>query len=183
MRKMNIFNNLLFITFLTMVIAGGTIFAVVWFANYQEIQHPAIWRGRFPGTAICYKQDCGKQDHLLPASISPGETKTAIVPLEKEGEPLILYVAVSMQPLVHEGASSPEGSVKIELFDPDGKSTVYLSKDETLKGSIPDSPYKNSEVHKSFQFTVERAGDYTIRVTPYSYGIDYIDIVIRGADH
>lgn len=167
--------------FFTMALAVGVIFTIVWFADQQEIKHPAIWRGRFPGTAICYKEDCGKKDNLLPSSIKPGETKTALIPLEKENEKLTLYLMVAMQPLIQEGKDSPEASVEVELKNPDKKTIIYLEKEEILKGSIPNSPNKNSNSFKEFNFTIEKAGDYTLKITPYSYGIEYIDVTIREA--
>lgn len=178
-KKQNIFQNQFFVMFFTVVFVGGLIFAFIWFANQQEIKHPAVWRGRFPGTAICYKEDCGKKNSLLPSSISPGETKTALIPLEKENEKLTLYLMVSMQPFVQEGKNLPEASLEIEFKDPEGKRIFYLSKEEILKGSIPDSPNKNSNSLKEFNFTVEKTGDYTLKITPYSYGIEYIDVTIR----
>ena len=116
-KKQNIFQNQFFVMFFTVVFVGGLIFAFIWFANQQEIKHPAVWRGRFPGTAICYKEDCGKKNSLLPSSISPGETKTALIPLEKENEKLTLYLMVSMQPFVQEGKNLPEASLEIEFKD------------------------------------------------------------------
>ena len=164
----------IFYIFLMFFLSGLIILAVSLFQKWENSKHPVLWKKTFPGTAVCYWDSCGKKDSLLPQSIEPGKPRIETFSLEKENKELILEIYISIQP-----TAKPEVSLEIELQNPDKKRVFYLSKEKPFEGKASDSPIKNSTFFTKFNFIADKKGEYTLKITPYNYGIAYIDISVH----
>jgi len=164
----------IFYIFFMFFLSGLIILAMSLFQKWENSKHPILWKKTFPGTAVCYWDSCGKKDSLLPQSIEPGKPRIETFSLEKENKELTIEVRISTQPI-----AKPEASLEIELKNPDGKRVFYLNKEKFFEGKTSGSPIKNSAFSTKFNFTANKQGKYTLRVTPYNYGIAYIDTIVR----
>ena len=172
--KKSRFKKGVFYLFLIFFISGLIFLAVFLYAKWENQKYPVLWRTTVTGTAVCYWEKCGKKGTLLPDRIEPGRPRIANFVLDKENKQLILEVIISIQPVV-----KPEISLEIELQNPGKNKIFYISKEEVFKGTTSDSPNENSIISKKFDFTADRAGEYTLTVTPYNYGVAYVDVSVR----
>lgn len=160
--------------FLMFFISGLIILAVLLFQKWENSKHPLLWKKTFLGTAVCYWDKCGAKNSLLPNNIELGKSRIETFSLDKENKELTLEVYISIQPI-----AKPEVSLEIELINPDKKRVFYLSKEKPFKGKASDSPIKNSTFFTKFNFIADKQGEYTLRVTPYNYGVAFIDISVH----
>ncbi len=164
----------IFYIFLMFFLSGLIILAGLLFQKWRNDKYPIFWKKTFPGTAVCYWDSCGKKDSLLPNNIEPGQPRIETFLLEEENKELTLEVRISIQPI-----AKPEASLEIELKNPDKRRVFYLSKEKLFEGKSSDSPIKNSSFSAKFNFIADKKGEYTLKITPYNYGIAYIDISVQ----
>jgi len=164
----------IFYLFFILLLSGLIVLATFLFQKWENYKYPILWEKTFPGTAVCYWDSCGKKGSLLPQSIEPGKPRIETFLLEKENKELILEVRISTQPIV-----KPEASLEIELKNPDKKIVFYLSKEKLFEGKPSDSPNENSFFSAKFYFIADKQGYYTLKITPYNYGIAFIDISVH----
>jgi len=164
----------IFYIFFIFFLSGLIVLAISLFQKWENDKYPILWKKTFPGTAVCYWNSCGEKDSLLPQNIEPGKPRIETFSLEKENKELILEVRISTQPI-----AKPEASLEIELINPDKKRVFYLSKEKLFEGKTSDSPIKNSIFSTRFYFIADKQGEYTLKITPYNYGIAFIDISVH----
>jgi hypothetical protein len=164
----------IFYTFLMFFGSALIILGISLFQKWENSKHPLLWKKTFPGTAVCYWDSCGEKNSLLPENIEPGKPRIETFSLEKENKELTLEIYISLQPI-----AKPEASLEIELQNPDKKRVFYLSKEKPFKGEASDSPTKNSTLFTKFNFIADKKGEYTLKITPYNYGIAFIDISVH----
>ncbi len=164
----------IFYIFFIFFLSGLIILAILLFQKWRNDKYPILWKKTFPGTAVCYWNSCGEKGSLLPDRIEPGKPRIETFSLEKENKELILEVRISTQPI-----AKPEASLEIELKNPDKKRVFYLSKEKLFEGKPSNSPIKNSFFSTKFNFIADKQGEYTLKITPYNYGIAFIDISVR----
>jgi len=143
------------------------------FEKWENKKYPILWEKSFPGTAIWLEdcQQCGKKGTVLPNNVKPGEPRIASFSLQEKDKEMILDVKLVAQIRI-----KPEFSLEIELKNPDKKTILYISKEELFKGSLsnPEVPFS-----RRFNFTPDKKGEYTFKITPYSYGISSIKVLVR----
>jgi len=141
--------------------------------KWQNKKYPILWEKSFSATAIWLDdcQQCGKKGTILPNNVKPGEPRIASFSLQEENKEMILDVKLIAQTRI-----KPEFSLEIELKNPDKKTILYISKEEPFKAirSEPGVPFS-----KRFYFTPDKIGEYTLKITPYSYGISSIQVLVR----
>ena len=164
----------IFYLFLIFFLSGLIVLAISLFQKWENDKYPILWKKTLPGTATCYWDSCGTKGSLLLQNIEPGKARIETFSLEKENKELILEVRISTQP-----NAKPEASLEIELQNPDKKRVFYLSKEKLFEGKASGSPIKNSGFSGKFNFIADKQGEYTLRITPYNYGIAYIDILVH----
>jgi hypothetical protein len=165
----------IFYIFLMFFLSGLIFLAMSLFQKWENDKYPTLWKKTFSGTAVCYWDSCGEKDSLLPQNIEPGKPRIETFPLEKENKELTIEIRISTQPI-----AKPEASLEIELNNPDKKRVFYLSKEKLFEGKASGSPIKNSTFSSKFNFIADKQGEYTLKITPYNYGIAYIDILVHG---
>ncbi len=143
------------------------------FTKWENRKYPILWEKSFPGTAIWLDDcpQCGKKGTVLSDHIKPGEPRTASFSLQEKDKEMILEVKLTAQVRI-----KPEFSLGIELKNPDKKTILYVDKEELFKGDIssPQVPFS-----RRFNFTPDKKGEYTIKITPYSYGIFTLQVLVR----
>jgi len=164
----------IFYIFFIFFLSGLIILAISLFQKWENSKHPILWKKTFLGTAVCYWDSCGVKNSLLPNNIEPGMPRIETFSLDKENKELTLEIFISIQPF-----AKPEASLEIELQNPDKKRVFYLSKEKPFQGKASDSPIKNSIFFTKFNFIADKPGEYTLKVTPYNYGIAFIDISVH----
>jgi len=141
--------------------------------KWENKKYPILWEKSFPGTAIWLEdcQQCGKKGTVLQDNINPGEPRIASFSLAEKDKKMILDVKLTAQPRI-----KPEFSLELELKNPDKKTIFYIGKEELFKGSLtnPELP-----VSRRFYFTSDEEGEYTLKITPHSYGIFSIKVLVR----
>ena len=165
----------IFWIFFIFFMSGLVVLAIFLFQKWENDKYPILWKKTFPGTAVCYWNSCGEKGSLLPDEIEPGKPRIETFSLGKENKELLLKVTISTQPI-----AKPEASLEIELKNPDGKRVFYLSKEKLFEVKPSDSPNENSICSAKFNFVADKQGEYTLKITPYSYGIAWIDVSILG---
>lgn len=156
------------------ILMAGLVFYLMELSDkIENKKHPILWEKNFPGTSIwldeCAK--CGKKGSILADNIEPGKPRIANFSLQKINKEMILDVKLTAQPRI-----LPKFSLEVELKDPDQKTIFYHSKDELFEGSLenPRIPFQ-----KRFYFTPDKAGEYTLKITPHSYGIFSLKVLVR----
>jgi len=155
------------------LMAGLVVFLMTLSDKIENKKHPILWEKSFPGTAIwldeCAK--CGKKGSILANNIEPGEPRIANLSLQEVNKEMILDVKLAAQVRI-----LPKFSLEVELKDPDQKTIFYHSKDELFEGSLenPRIPFQ-----KRFYFTPDKVGEYTLKITPHSYGIFSLKVLVR----
>jgi hypothetical protein len=172
--RMNKGLKAIFYIFLIFFLSGLIIFAISLFQKWENSKHPLLWKKTFLGTAVCYWDKCGEKNSLLPNNIEPGKPRIETFFLEKENKELTLEIFISIQPI-----AKPEVSLEIELINPDKKRVFYLSKEKPFEGKASGSPIENSTISTKFNFIADKPGEYTLKITPYNYGIAFIDISVH----
>ena len=162
------------IILISSILAVGLVISLMSLSEKLENKkHPILWEKSFPGTAVWLDEcaQCGKKGTVVPNNVEPGEPRIASFSLSKENKEMILDVKLTAQPRI-----LPKFSLEIELKNPGQKTIFYISKEELFEGSLenPAAPFQ-----KRFNFTPDKAGEYTIKVTPHSYGIFSIQVLVR----
>jgi len=157
----------------SILMAGSVVFLMTISEKIENKKHPILWEKSFPGTAIwldeCAK--CGKKGSILANNIEPGEPRITNLSLQEVNKEMILDVKLAAQVRI-----LPKFSLEVELKDPDQKTIFYHSKDELFEESLenPRIPFQ-----KRFYFTPDKAGEYTLKITPHSYGIFSLKVLVR----
>jgi hypothetical protein len=143
------------------------------YEKWQNRNYPVIWKKIVPGTAIwlddCAK--CGKKGTVLENNIKTGEPRIESFSLQEQNKEMILDIKLIAQPRI-----KPEFSLEVELKNPDNKTILYIGKDELFSAIRPET---STSFQKRFYFTTGKAGNYTLKITPYSYGISSIQALVR----
>ncbi len=143
------------------------------FEKWKNRKYPILWEKSFPGTAIWLDDcpQCGKKGTVLTNNVRPGEPRMANFSLQEKDKEMILDVKLKAQVRI-----KPYFSLETELKNPDKKTILHISKEELFKGSLqnPEAPFQ-----KRFYFTPDKKGEYTLKITPYSYGIFTIQVLVR----
>jgi hypothetical protein len=174
MRDRDVLKKFIFNLFIIFFLSGLIILAISLYANWENKKYPILLKTAVTGTAVCYWETCGKKGALLPDEMEPGKPRITSLVLDKENQQLIFEVTISIQPVF-----KPEISLEIELQNPSKKRVFYIGKEEVFKGTASDSPNKNSIIFKKFNFTADNPGEYTLQVTPYNFGIAWLDVSVR----
>jgi len=178
-KKKFILLNVLAIFLIPLLILGG----IFLYQKWENKKYPVLWQNDLPGTAVKYEKQYSdlkvyfniKEGELLPNNIKPGEPRISDFTIDEDNKRLIMEISLFIQP-----PFEPIASIEIELINPDGKSVFYLSKDDILKGIPSNSSNKTSSIREKFEFTSDKKGKYTLKITPFDYGISSIVVKIHG---
>lgn len=167
----------IWVTAALFLLSGLVILAILLWQKWENAKYPILWQESFPGTAVCLWEcpEYGGKGALLPENVEPGKSSTANFSLPGKGEELILEVRLGTQPSI-----KPEASVEIELRDPDGQRILNVGREELIVGKPASSSLRASYFSKRFNFTVDQEGAYSLKITPYSYGILPLQVRVRS---
>lgn len=128
---------------------------------WEDHVYPVLWRG--------YVEEKTEGIYTLQA----GETYTLTLSLASSEKERYLRI----EPKAQRCLGLPEFSIEVLLEDPAGNVTARVPRTDIFEGYA--SGDFGCEYRKHMTFTAPISGTYTLRVTPYSWGIYRIDFTIR----
>jgi hypothetical protein len=158
------------------VFSIAVVVGIVWWTLFREdLSHPVVLKFEsIPGTSVCLEHcvESGGEGTLLPDNPPPGTPRTVKVYLVKTDGPLFLRVEPHRQARL----AFIDLSVGVQFLDPEGKLIARIDPQDRFPGSEFTEYWSYK---KDVPVPALEAGAYTLVVTPYDYGIAWINVAIR----
>jgi hypothetical protein len=164
-------------TLIVVLLSLGGIAAVVWSVGFgEDYRHPVVHSfGSLTGTAVCI-ENCdpyGGRWALLPDNLPPGTPRTKEVWMETTPGPLFLRIEPQRQVRM----AFIDLSIGVQWIGPDGKILAQIDPQDRFPGS-EQSQYWS--YRRDIPIPALVSGKYTLKVTPYDYGLSWIEVTIRS---